>query len=238
MILSMKSNLFLFAIFCLISCNNIKSQITENISAAQFYNLSNEQAGIIIDVRTPQEFSTGHIKEATNIDFYSNEFKNKLKIMKKDIPIYVYCRSGGRSSIAASRMQKLGFIKIYNLAGGINAWKASNFKLVTSSQPNKFIAPVVHVNQVDSILKENKMVFITVSTEWCLPCKKMKPVIQEIEKENYDVKFLYIDADVNKDILDRFKINGVPFFLIYKNSKELFRHVGVISKNDIMQQLN
>ena len=81
----MKSNLFLFAIFCLISCNNIQSQITENISAAQFYNLSNEQTGIIIDVRTPQEFSSGHIKEASNIDFYSDEFKNKLKIIRKDI---------------------------------------------------------------------------------------------------------------------------------------------------------
>ena len=48
---------------------------------------------------------SGHISDATNIDYYSSDFKEKLDLVNKDVPILVYCRSGGRSSRAANIMQ-------------------------------------------------------------------------------------------------------------------------------------
>ena len=95
--------------------------------------LIKEIDGVIIDVRTPAEFHSGHIKDATNINFYADDFVEKLKITRKDIPIYVYCRSGGRSSMAASKMAKLGFTRIYNLVGGIRAWNAANYITIKST---------------------------------------------------------------------------------------------------------
>ena len=234
----MKNILFLLSFSCLISCEDIRSQIVEDIGAIQFYKLIKETNGIIIDVRTPQEFYSGHIKDATNIDFYSDNFTNKLKITRKDIPIYVYCRSGGRSSIAASKMQKLGFSKVYNLVGGIGAWEAANYKIFKSNKIDKSTSLVFSVSQVDSILKANKIVLINFSTQWCVPCKKMKPLIKEIEQEKSDIKVLDIDADVNSEVLNKYKIKGVPVFMIFKNSKKVFSHIGIIAKKDLMQQLN
>ena len=85
----MKNIFFLLSIMFLFSCGNTNSQIIEDINAEEFYHLIEKGDGIIIDVRTSQEFNSGHIIDATNIDFYSDDFTDKLKIVRKDIPIYV-----------------------------------------------------------------------------------------------------------------------------------------------------
>lgn len=73
----------------------------------------------LIDVRTPEEFQESHIKEAINIDFYSEEFENEFNTLDKDQPIYLYCRSGNRSSQSALKLLDMGFKEIYDLDGGI-----------------------------------------------------------------------------------------------------------------------
>ena len=234
----MKNILFFVGFLCIISCNDITSQIIEDVQAPYFYKLIKEIDGVIIDVRTPSEFHSGHIKDATNINFYADDFVDKLKITRKDIPIYVYCRSGGRSSMAASKMAKLGFTKIYNLVGGIGAWNAANYITIKSEETNKILSPVFTVSQVDSILETNKTVLVAYSTQWCVPCKKMKPIIKQLELENADVKFLYIDADVNTELVKKYRVKGVPVFMIFKNSKKVFSHIGIIAKKDLLQKLN
>ena len=168
----MKNILFLLSIISLISCGNTNSQIIENIEALQFQTLINKEDGIILDVRTSQEFHSGHIKDATNIDFYADDFIDKLKIVRKDIPIYVYCRSGGRSSSSASKMEKLGFTKVYNLVGGIGSWDSANYKTVKSKEAKRSIQPTFTFSEMDNILKTNETVLMAFSTEWCVPCKK------------------------------------------------------------------
>ena len=231
----MKYILFLVsASIFLISCGHTTSQTIANIEAVEFYKLINKENGIIIDVRTPEEFYSGHIKDATNIDFYAADFIDKLKIVRKDVPIYVYCRSGGRSSSAASKMEKLGFSKVYNLAGGIGAWNSANYKTVKSKASKKSAEPTFTISEVDNILKSNEVTLIDFSTQWCVPCKKMKPIIEEVQKENSNVTVLFIDADVNKHIAEEYQIKAVPVFIVFNNTKEVFRHVGVISKKELL----
>ena len=101
----MKKILSLLSIVVLISCGDTNSQVVQNIKAEKFQEFSILNDGIIIDVRTVAEFNSGHIKDAANIDFYADDFESKLKIVRKDVPIYVYCRSGGRSSSAAKKIE-------------------------------------------------------------------------------------------------------------------------------------
>ena len=76
------------------------------------------EPGIIIDVRTPEEYQSGHLKEASyNYDLLSGEFEEKLAELDKDTTYYLYCRSGNRSGQAAELMKKNGFTKVYNLGG-------------------------------------------------------------------------------------------------------------------------
>tara|TARA_X000000368_G_scaffold416540_1_gene410708 strand:+ start:1468 stop:2169 length:702 start_codon:yes stop_codon:yes gene_type:complete len=233
----MKKILSLLSIVVLISCGETNSQVVQNIKAEKFQEFSNLNDGIIIDVRTVAEFNSGHIKDATNIDFYADDFESKLKIVRKDVPIYVYCRSGGRSSSAAKKMEKLGFSEVYNLLGGIGSWNSKGYITIKSKNGKQSEQPKFSISEIDEILKKNKTVLINFSTQWCVPCKKMNPIIKEIQSENNDVKVLFIDADINKELIKKYQIQGVPVFIVFKNTSETFRNVGIISKEDLVNQL-
>lgn len=74
--------------------------------------------GVIIDVRTPEEYKQGHLKEADyNLNIVSGTFKQKLKELDKDQSYYLYCRTGSRSGKAAKIMKNNGFEKVYNIGG-------------------------------------------------------------------------------------------------------------------------
>jgi len=79
--------------------------------------------GILLDVRTDQEFAEGHMKGAVQIDYSKPDFKTKIAELNKETPVYVYCRSGGRSGGAAKIMKDMGFKEVYNLEGGILSWQ-------------------------------------------------------------------------------------------------------------------
>ena len=233
----MREVLYSFALIFLVSCGNTNSQIIQNIGAAEFNLLINKEKTIVIDVRTPQEFYSGHIKDATNIDFYEGDFIDKLKMVRKDLPILVYCRSGGRSSSSARTMEELGFTRVYNLVGGIGAWNNANYKTIKSKELKVLAQPNFTIAEVDTILKNNDVVLVDFSTEWCVPCKKMKPVVKQIQEENPLAKILFVDADVNKKVIQKYNIQAVPVFIVFKNSKEVFRHVGIISKDELLKHL-
>ena len=233
----MKNSLFLLSIACFLSCGNPNSQIIEDINAEKFHQLIEKGDGIIIDVRTSQEFNSGHIIDATNIDFHSEYFTDKLKIVRKDVPIYVYCRSGGRSSSAANKMENLGFTKVYNMIGGIGSWQFEGYETIKSKEGKISKQPKFTETQLNEILSNNKTVLIDFSTQWCVPCKKMKIIIEEIQRENPNVKVLFIDADANKELVKKYQIKGVPVFIVFKNGEESFRKVGLCNKDELTNQL-
>jgi rhodanese-related sulfurtransferase len=83
-----------------------------------------ETNNIILDVRTPEEFSEGYIANATNLNIYdANTFMSKIQSYNKENSFYLYCKSGARSAQACQIMSQLGFNNVYNLLGGITNWK-------------------------------------------------------------------------------------------------------------------
>jgi rhodanese-related sulfurtransferase len=72
----------------------------------------------IVDVRTPDEFRSGHIRNAVNIPL--QQLMTQAKSLKKDKPVIVYCASGNRSATAKRQLEASGFSMVYN-AGGVNA---------------------------------------------------------------------------------------------------------------------
>lgn len=77
----------------------------------------------LVDVRTPKEFQEGHIEGFQNIDFMSETFQEDIEKLDKTKPVIVYCKSGNRSGKSCKIMKEKGFVKIYDLEGGIEKWK-------------------------------------------------------------------------------------------------------------------
>jgi rhodanese-related sulfurtransferase len=85
--------------------------------------LENDKNSVILDVRTEDEFNTGCIADAINIDIHKGQgFIYLIEELDKSKNYYVYCRSGARSGQACSIMNQLGFENAFNLLGGILEW--------------------------------------------------------------------------------------------------------------------
>lgn len=95
----------------------------EVLSYDDFKNQISKNDVLLFDVRTMEEFNSGHLKGSVNIDFYDEKLFDKFfKKVKKSELIYIYCRSGNRSQKSSEILKKLGFVKIYDLEGGYKNW--------------------------------------------------------------------------------------------------------------------
>jgi rhodanese-related sulfurtransferase len=96
-----------------------------NISQTEWWEKAQADAnGVIIDVRTPEEFSSGFIPGAINVNFYEQDaFVNFVESLDKTKNYYVYCRSGARSGNSCGLMNQMGIENAFNLTGGILEWE-------------------------------------------------------------------------------------------------------------------
>jgi len=104
--------------------------ITPQEAFTLIQNNQNNPDFVIIDVRTPEEFAEEHIENATNMDFYSETFRDELNNLDKNKTYLIYCKVGGRSGSALDIMAELNFKEAYNILGGINQWKAEGLPTV------------------------------------------------------------------------------------------------------------
>lgn len=125
----MKNNIIQFSVFVLIliffSCKESTAQEEDTIKMVtpkEVEKLSKMKEVKLIDVRTKEEFKTEHIKNAQNI-VYDENFSEKIAQLNKNEPVIVYCKSGRRSEKCAQILKDSGFVKVYDLKGGITQWK-------------------------------------------------------------------------------------------------------------------
>jgi len=107
------------------------AQIIEDITPQEAFALiqnNQNNPDFIIDVRTPEEFAEGYIKDAINIDFYAETFRDELDKLDKNKTYLIYCRSGRRSGNALDMMAELNFREVYNILGGFNRWQAEGLE--------------------------------------------------------------------------------------------------------------
>lgn len=92
--------------------------------------LKTDKTAQLIDVRTPEEFASGHLENARNFDYYAPDFAKKLGTLDKNKPVLVYCAVGGRSGSAAAQLKQMGFKNIVDLDGGYRAWSGAGKKVI------------------------------------------------------------------------------------------------------------
>jgi phage shock protein E len=89
-----------------------------NLSPAEFGEKIEQEPGVVIDVRTRDEYASGHLAIADHqYNLLDGEFEKQLDSLDKDATYYLYCRSGNRSGQAARLMKERGFENVYNIGG-------------------------------------------------------------------------------------------------------------------------
>ena len=129
------NHLLLFGAFVVVTFLIVKTELetrfsnVSQLNAVEAVRLMNDDDTVVLDVRESSEFSGGHIKNAIHIPM--SALKNRLTELEKykNKPILAYCRSGSRSGYACKLLNKAGFEKVHNLAGGVMGWSSANLPL-------------------------------------------------------------------------------------------------------------
>ncbi len=210
----------------------------KDVSAPEFHDLIENGKGLLLDVRTPEEVAQGKIPGASVINIHDDDFVRKLNLMQKDRPIYVYCRSGGRSSRAAQIMGENGFSEVYNLVGGIGAWNQASLPVEKGAAPPSKQAPEITATEFSRTLASSPLTLVDFHTQWCTPCKQMEPIVNALEDSfSGRAKILRIDADANSEIAERYSVQGVPVFILFVQGEEKWRHSGLISQEGLTEAI-
>lgn len=90
---------------------------------------------VILDVRTPGEWESYHIFGSINRSTGLSDFAAQLNVLPKHKIFLLHCQSGGRSAGAFTKMKEMGFTEVYEMIGGINAWKNASLPVTTGVQP-------------------------------------------------------------------------------------------------------
>jgi rhodanese-related sulfurtransferase len=105
-----------------------------DVSVAEAYNIiqaNKDNANFhIIDIRTADEYASGHLANADQLDYYSSNFKTDLDKLDRTETYLIYCRTGHRSGLARDIMKEMGFLSLYNMTDGITAWQEAGYGVV------------------------------------------------------------------------------------------------------------
>jgi thioredoxin len=110
------------------------------------------------------------------------------------------------------------------------------FKVVRSAAPI-YRRPVL--SDFKNLLKGDKIILVDFYADWCLPCKKMEPFLNEIANENKEIiSLIRINADEQSELCKSLKIDALPYLQLYKNENLLWEKVGFIDKMGIEKEIN
>lgn len=220
----------LIAVILLGSCQS-QAQKTD-IPVNEFEKIITTEKVQLLDVRTAEEFASGHIKNALQADWTNKEqFIARVKALDKNIPVYAYCLSGARSGEAAKWLNENGY-KAYNMKAGIKEWNKAG-------KPLEQMEKVQQTTMAEYLEKipADKTVLVDFGAAWCPPCKKMDIIIKDLQATE-GTKFILVKIDAGKqtDLVREMKIEEFPTFIIYKNKQPVWRKEGLVDKNEFIKE--
>lgn len=221
------------------ACGDSGSKVVANKGVTTFDSLINNSADEqILDVRTAQEFTEGHLEGARNIDWNGQDFAINVGALDKAKPVMVYCRSGRRSAEAAKYLRENGFTAVYELDGGIEAWTAAGKPIKKDEVVATHDGPV-SLDQYKAAIAGNKVVLVDFTATWCGPCKILAPSLHELESELKE-KFVLLTVDVDRDrpVAEFMNIAAMPTLVLYKDGQVQWRNEGLVPKDLVAEKIN
>ncbi|MDP2237920.1 MAG: thioredoxin domain-containing protein [Bacteroidales bacterium] len=230
------SKFLVFLILIIMLSSFMQKTDIKQVNAIGFKNILRSKPGILLDVRTLREFKNGHISEAGQLNYYALDFRQKLLMLPKNEPIYLYCNTGYRSERAAKILIDNGYAEVYNMEKGILEWNLYNLPVKIAPDANPDTDNKLEMTEYLHLIQQDAMVFIDFYAPWCAPCRKMMPMIDSLEVEYHEkIKIVKVNVDASKSLAKELKITGVPYLVLMKKGKILFSQNGLIERKDLIK---
>lgn len=213
---------------------NLKTDVDPATFDSLINALSNEQ---LLDVRTIEEYKSGHLENSINYDWNDATFHENIKNLDKSKPVLVYCRSGNRSGQAADHLREQGFKQVYELEGGITAWESEG-RPVTAAEGQLAADGEVTLEMYNKTIADNPVVLVDFTATWCGPCKMLAPSLHELEKE-MSTQFVLLTVDVDRDrpVAEHMNIMAMPTLVLYKKGEIQWRNEGLVPKDLVADKI-
>ncbi|MEO6037773.1 MAG: thioredoxin domain-containing protein [Saprospiraceae bacterium] len=231
------STFFLFLVLLPLvpSCSHERPPGTLLPATAFSEQLQANPDAVVLDVRTPEEFAKGHLPKALSVNWNGDDFDGGIAALDKSKPVFVYCLGGSRSADAAEKMRGAGFQKVFELDGGMLKWRAAQLPEVQGSARQ---APGMSRAEFDVLMQTDQLVLVDFYADWCEPCQKMAPYLEEINKDmSGHVQVVRINADDNQTLVGNLAIDALPVLLLYKSGFTIWRNTGYVDKEAVMAEI-
>jgi len=205
-----------------------------DLNADQFNQGIARNNGILLDVRTESEYNNGHIAHAGQLNYYAFDFNQKLLLLQKDLPIYLYCNTGYRSKKAAEILTENGYTHVFNLQHGIMEWNLQNLPIVIDPDARPDLDNKMDMEQFSRLIHSDSLVFIDFYAPWCAPCRNMMPMMDSLTIEfKGRITIVKVNADASKKLVKALRLTEVPFLALYYKGKVLYSKTGTIDPKEL-----
>lgn len=209
-----------------------QNEIHSSLSLDSFYSkIKSQKKPQIVDARTPEEFALNHIEGAVNFNLQSENYAQSVAKLDKSKPVFIYSIGAGRSVALEKELLKNGFSEAYSLEGGIANW-IGNGKPFYSNLKSK-----LSLAEFNKIIADNKTVLVDIGSKYCAPCKKVKPVLEDIRSEyGSNLKIVEIELEDSPQVIADLKtVKIFPTLILYQNGKIVFKKEGI---NDLKNEVD
>lgn len=94
---------------------------------------------------------------------------------------------------------------------------------------------IINETEFLELIKSNKPVLVDFYADWCMPCKMMTPILEEIAEETQDmVKVAKINIDFNENLAIKYQVNAIPYLAVFKNGELVDSKLGLTQKEELM----
>ena len=209
-----------------------QNEIHSSLSLDSFYSkIKSKKNPQIVDARTPEEFALNHIEGAVNFNLQSENYAQSVAKLDKSKPVFIYSIGAGRSVALEKELLKNVFSEAYSLEGGIANW-IGNGKPFYSNLKSK-----LSLAELNKIIADNKTVLVDIGSKYCAPCKKVKPVLEDIRSEyGSNLKIVEIELEDSPQVIADLKtVKIFPTLILYQNGKIVFKKEGI---NDLKNEVD
>jgi len=213
---------------------NTQNKSFTDVNSLQFEKLVSAGKGILLDVRTENEFKNGHIANAGQLNFYASDFRSRLLLLPKDQPIYIYCLTGSRSRSAAQLLVQNGYTNVYNLQRGIMEWNQQSLPVVSDPKARADMDNNMEPDQFAKLMQSDELVFIDFYAPWCSPCIKMMPMIDKMKVEYQNkINIVKVNVDASKNLVKELKLSSVPYLALYHKGEIIYSKNGAVTQEEL-----